>query len=418
MYNYANSVTSDVTTYVDISNYYQLIKTNPDNQGKIQILRSIDKASNKALYDTLKSSLPVYTVNATFSGKKSFKELIGPSNYIYFDIDDLKSEIEFSNTFQELRCFSFIDAIWRSPGGKGIGFTVKIKDSYPAKDFNKVWDYISGLLSDFPLDKKCRNINRLNYISFDPDLHQNENTIPLEFPDGFFLSIDSNENLHNIVSISKNSVVIETRMCKNGDIETILPTLDNISKGWKFKETFTMDKDFEVHKDGYKTVKCFLPIKKIRVGNRFKTLRTYTINLVYLNPDKGSKDVLRLLKIINHGHCVAPLEEKELTSIINYTFNLKKEGKLMPYYNEKKIKFNEKSKLSIKDKQSIAGKAMGKIKSDRTYGKLYNAMIELKEECIKVSQKTISIRSGVHINTVNRYYKNLKLDVKPNEFAH
>lgn len=114
----------------------------------------------------LKRQLSAISFSGKFS-KRGDKNLIEHSGLICLDFDHL-TDIE--RTKSELILHPYIFACWVSPSGHGLKALVKISDTENHKG------HFDALKNIFPeIDPKCRNVERLCFESFDPEIYINYN---------------------------------------------------------------------------------------------------------------------------------------------------------------------------------------------------------------------------------------------------
>jgi hypothetical protein len=130
------------------------------------------------LYTFVKSTkIPVVTWNASFNDKRSLKSISSLSGYIYMDVDDF-SEITQENVFNILQdnALEFVQAAWKSFGGNGYGFLVKV-NGLTIDNFKWNWQEITKKFQTLgiKIDKATKDITRINVLSYDPQMFIREN---------------------------------------------------------------------------------------------------------------------------------------------------------------------------------------------------------------------------------------------------
>lgn len=138
------------------------------------LLFNIRKESDKNARNELKKGLPSILFSGQFPNRKTGAKPIEHSGFIILDIDNIKPEdIAYE---KETICKSeFVHACFLSPSANGFKVLVKI----PA-DIKRHTDYFNGLEKyfsealDIELDTSGKNIGRVCYESFDPDIYINE----------------------------------------------------------------------------------------------------------------------------------------------------------------------------------------------------------------------------------------------------
>jgi hypothetical protein len=124
------------------------------------------EAKTKKEADELKKKLPAVCFSGTFSKRKD-SEMLEHSGYIVLDFDNVS---DIAKKRSELSLISYITAVWLSPSGKGLKALVQIE----WKTMHK--EHFDALMNDFPdIDKTGRNVSRLCFESYDPELYYNPN---------------------------------------------------------------------------------------------------------------------------------------------------------------------------------------------------------------------------------------------------
>jgi hypothetical protein len=124
------------------------------------------EAQTKKEADELKKKLPAVCFSGTFSKRKD-SELLEHSGYIVLDFDNVTNITQKRN---ELCAISYITAVWISPSGKGLKALVQIEWKTRHKE------HFDALMAEMPdIDKTGRNVSRLCFESYDPDLYYNPN---------------------------------------------------------------------------------------------------------------------------------------------------------------------------------------------------------------------------------------------------
>jgi twinkle protein len=124
------------------------------------------EAKTKKEADELKKKLPAVCFSGTFSKRKD-SELLEHSGYIVLDFDNVADMAQKRN---ELCSVGYITAVWVSPSGKGLKALVQIEWKTKHKE------HFDSLMAEMPdIDKTGRNVSRLCFESYDPELYYNPN---------------------------------------------------------------------------------------------------------------------------------------------------------------------------------------------------------------------------------------------------
>jgi len=152
--------------------------------------RSIDLSllcnfiKNERWADTIKTTpkeeLPCFTVGGVFKGAKSQDNLAQPSNIASLDIDNLGQNLdEVMGVLTKIR--PHIYSYFRSRSLNGLCVLVAIDDFDSVDDYKEIYEALFSEVSDLAKIVKfdyLPNLNRLRYVSSDPDLYLNIEAIP------------------------------------------------------------------------------------------------------------------------------------------------------------------------------------------------------------------------------------------------
>ena len=167
---YYRNVEDNVGTEISLRDFL----FNDQYKEQIEYIRSI---SDEDIQKRLKLQLPVATISGTFAPTCKAENLVAHSNLLCIDIDK-KDNMDvgwFDDLKHEWHNIPQILYAGRSIRGKGwfaifrIAYPDKHEDQFEAlkRDFAS-----SGLI----IDKACKNVNRMRFISYDPEPYVNEAT--------------------------------------------------------------------------------------------------------------------------------------------------------------------------------------------------------------------------------------------------
>lgn len=121
----------------------------------------------------LKKRLPAFMPGGIFTDRVA-ESLEEPSGYISVDLDEKDNQdvADFASLKELIRAIPCISYCGLSARGKGFFCLIPIAD--PAKHS----EYFKALIQDFArcgltIDKQCGNINRLRFVSYDPEPYIN-----------------------------------------------------------------------------------------------------------------------------------------------------------------------------------------------------------------------------------------------------
>lgn len=136
-------------------------------------VQAIRNAANPDEQDRLKLQLPVVAFNGTFT-KRGIKGLKEPSGLMVLDFDtftDLEESALFKSTLKDDQ---HIFAAWFSPR-KGVKALYRIKTVEDDAEFKQIYEAVADIYTN--LDQSGKDISRLCFESYDPDVYINLNAV-------------------------------------------------------------------------------------------------------------------------------------------------------------------------------------------------------------------------------------------------
>jgi hypothetical protein len=134
----------------------------------------------KKAVDSLKKKLPGVMWSGQFLNRKKpvAEKLLKHSGLLCADLDDLGERL--LDTRTKLVTSPHLLALFRSPTGIGLKaiFCVPADPKKHAAGFRAIEEYVHKL-TGINIDEACKDVSRLCFVSFDPDLWFNPNE-PLE----------------------------------------------------------------------------------------------------------------------------------------------------------------------------------------------------------------------------------------------
>lgn len=124
---------------------------------------------DKVERENYKLSVPGVTVSGLFS-QRAAANLLQHSGYLLLDIDKLPDPEKAKATLIEDR---HTYACFRSISGFGLCLIIKINPKSHTDAYNGACEYFFKNYG-IPIDPSCKDVSRLRFISFDPDLYLNE----------------------------------------------------------------------------------------------------------------------------------------------------------------------------------------------------------------------------------------------------
>ena len=156
---------------VEILKVLNEIKTERWKKEITEIRNHINNGDSKKA-DFIKKTLPAFTVSATFKENRKKKNIESYSNLLHLDYDYVDNVIELK---AKVVSVPFTYAAFISPSGKGLKVLVK-SDNYLSThtfSFNRLKEHYDGFVG-VTSDNSVKDILRLCFISYDPDLYINE----------------------------------------------------------------------------------------------------------------------------------------------------------------------------------------------------------------------------------------------------
>lgn len=150
--------------YISVDSALERIKTGKSKE-RIESIRS---QMDKERASKMKQNLPSVCFSGTFSERKD-EFLLEHSGLIVLDFDGIDNPEEYRESLKEYR---FIYSAWVSPSGNGVKALVKVASG------DKHQAHFNSLMEDFDnLDASGRNVSRVCYESYDPDIWVNKKVI-------------------------------------------------------------------------------------------------------------------------------------------------------------------------------------------------------------------------------------------------
>lgn len=176
MVSYFPNVSGKKTRDITIKDVFDII-TNDTLKTHIEAVR-IEK--DPAKRESIKRHTPAITLSGRFKEKHSIDDFIKHSGLIQVDFDKVTSPLDVKAALIKDQ---FTYGCFISPSGTGVKVIVKISDEKELhqKAFDCLYRYYRETYG-FEMDRKCRDISRLCFLSYDPDLFVNEYSLIFECP--------------------------------------------------------------------------------------------------------------------------------------------------------------------------------------------------------------------------------------------
>ncbi|MHA8058324.1 hypothetical protein [Aquirufa nivalisilvae] len=411
MFSYFNGGIKNIypKRHIDLPTLVSLIKNNPEKL-KIEKVRELRRTGMD--YDTLKKSLPNVTPNCLLKIRKlkdADYNLIAPSSYIYFDIDDYPNSQKLKDRFiDEYGHLASLVCISCSGGGISIFFKVsnhlKIEN-----DFLIARQYIiDNILVNEKIDNNAGGIARAMFISSDPDLfynYENELDIPVEL---FKMRKYKDDNCRLEDKISNDNMI----RIHCAPQEPFIPTPIKEVLEQLILETPVIVENpvVDYNEVNYVEIRFQYLIKD---GLKHKTFTNMTHKLLFLNPSADKHLLLSYLYHVNEEYTgIKKMELRELMGLFDTVYNgatFLGNSKVKPV--RKRIHYNKDCDATF-NKRKVSGKIRGVLKENETKLKIRATIEEMEAKGIPISKSSISKYSGIHRGTIIKHMDTDLHDIK------
>ena len=165
---------NEVSEQKDFLKILEDIKSGTYKNAIIYLRKSLADDKKEAA-ERAKKSLPAFTPSATFKGGRKMEYLTNYNALMVLDIDKLEKE-KLQQCKTKISMDNLVFASFVSPSGNGLKIFVKVSsDKEQHKEtFLELQLYFEELLQ-VEIDKSGKDITRLCFFSYDPELYLNEN---------------------------------------------------------------------------------------------------------------------------------------------------------------------------------------------------------------------------------------------------
>ncbi len=410
MFSYFNGGIKNIypKRHIDLPTLVRLIMNNPEKL-KIEKVRELRRTGMD--YSNPKSYLPYITPNCLVkirNIKESDYNLIAPSSYIYFDIDDYPNSQKLKDRFIE-EYGNQASLICISCSGGGISIFFKVSNHLKNEnDFLIARQYIiESILVNEKIDTNAGGIARAMFISSDPDLfynYENELDIPVE------LFKKGKNKVDNCLMEDKKSKVFKVPIdCT--PLGSFIPTpIDEVLAQLVFETPVTVENPVVDFKEiDYVEVRFKYLIKDTK---KHKTYTNMTHKLIFLNPTADKQLLLSYLYHVNEEHTgYKKMELRELINLfdtIYYGAKFLGNSKVKPVL--KRIHYNKDCEVNF-NKRKVSGKIRGAIQKNHTKLKIKAVIEEMNEKGLTISKSSISRYSGIHRGTLGEHMDSDLIDL-------
>ncbi|SHK27150.1 hypothetical protein [Chryseobacterium polytrichastri] len=382
-------------SFQDIQEVIEFIRSPPQEHVKlVEYARTLERSS--AEYKEIKiNKLSAISINFNFSdGYIIGKNIAEPTGYLYIDVD-CKTEQDFEiNT-------TYTCAYWRSLSDTGLTLIVKV-DGLTPYNFKAATREIANVLK-IPYDPQAVSIDRLTILPYDQNAYYNDNVEVFPVADllaGLDVAV---EHSSTGTQFFRDTIIKENTLIgihRDGKIR--YHNLDEATQDLSFEYN-----DQGIHDCGEDKIKyhsAFMP-KRVKDGNREKTLSLYAKRLVHLNHDLDKETLSKLIYTANMLNLLTPLDTKEVRNIIDKAFN----DRQAPRVNKTKRFFFQDVTLTPVEKSRKCLEVLNQEKRQKTQEKK-NLISELfcNWDCHtdgKITPKKVINLTGLKKTMVYEYFK-------------
>ena len=144
-------------------------------RSEIEYNRTLYAEGKQDEVDRCKAQLIAFAASGTFKEQRLASYLDEYNNFVHLDFDELTPE-QLETAFKIIADIPHTFLCFRSPRGNGIKVFVEVNTGAEHHDtaYKQVQQYYEGRVG-LKSDPKCKDITRLCFMSYDPQLHKNLN---------------------------------------------------------------------------------------------------------------------------------------------------------------------------------------------------------------------------------------------------
>jgi hypothetical protein len=334
--------------------------------------------------------------------------------FIDFDFEDIENVNErkksFIEKYGELIAFCCVSA---STGGLSV--MVRVDASIEsAEQYTAIWIHLtSNVFTEFIADKSTKDIGRAMYISSDPDVYVNyESIVDLK-------SVQLNP--YGGEGISKNKKEKKTdrstvrKEKKHQECTSNLLNSDNDYSSLEKKNniiyrTPIVVKNPIVEIEEREYVEIFFS-KEIPDGMKHKTYINIIYKLLRLNPGI-SKDDLRYEMYSINNRQKSQMTTRRLNELIEYYFSEYHSPGFVFDVSTKNIHFHKDCGLTLHQKRCVSSEINARIRMNRSIRAIQEARALLESLGENVSKMNVAKYSNLSRSTVHKYFNMDEVDLK------
>jgi hypothetical protein len=151
--------------------------------------------------NSLKMALPAFTLSGTFNERRKKENIVSYSGLLHLDYDKVEDVESLKEIIVKI---PFTYSAFISPSGNGLKVFVMTDaklDSH-TEFFNAIRSYYDGIVG-LESDRKVKDVPRLCFVSYDPELYLNESSEIFTIQDTFF---ESSVDISWVWSFTENKI--------------------------------------------------------------------------------------------------------------------------------------------------------------------------------------------------------------------
>ncbi len=143
--------------------------------------RKMLEKGNKQGYDHWKGQMPAFTPAGLFGESRAIKNCMAETGLALIDFDHLSEDV-CQEVLKKAKTLSYVVFAWRSLSGAGVHLLIALPDSGTFKE--NIEPAQRQVIKDMAipgleLDKACKDVSRLCYFNYDPELFVNWDAEPM-----------------------------------------------------------------------------------------------------------------------------------------------------------------------------------------------------------------------------------------------
>ncbi len=173
-FSYFESIYKEPSKVICLEDFVTLIKTEEsDHYSTIQKIRA---EKDKQVIAKLKTKLPAVSVSAVIQGNRKKENVVEHSALLGIDIDDLSDTAAVK---ERLIVDPYLLVAFISPSGNGLKLIFRCNPEHHLSAFKNAANYLFGKYG-LTIDKKCSDVVRLMFLSYDSEIYYNPQAKSIE----------------------------------------------------------------------------------------------------------------------------------------------------------------------------------------------------------------------------------------------